>query len=167
MNWEALGAIAEFVGAAGVIASLVYLGVQIRGQNRESRLAAMHEVNVSYRESIAVVLDPELADLFVRANEDPDSLSDVESLRLIILLITMFRLWEEAHYLWTEGRLDARIWDSMASQYSTFLSTASFKRVWALRHQHFSPAFQDFVNGQEAMDYQLQPKTSTNQTDTE
>jgi hypothetical protein len=30
MSWEALGAIAEAVGAAGVIVTLVYLAVQIR-----------------------------------------------------------------------------------------------------------------------------------------
>ena len=30
MNWDAIGALAELIGAAGVIASLVYLAVQIR-----------------------------------------------------------------------------------------------------------------------------------------
>ena len=34
MNWDAIGAIAELLGAIGVIASLVYLGSQIR-QSRE------------------------------------------------------------------------------------------------------------------------------------
>ncbi len=34
MNWDAIGAIAELLGAIGVIASLVYLATQIR-QSRE------------------------------------------------------------------------------------------------------------------------------------
>ncbi len=34
MNWEAIGAIAELLGATGVIGSLVYLATQIR-QSRE------------------------------------------------------------------------------------------------------------------------------------
>jgi len=34
MNWEAIGDIAELLGAVGVIASLVYLATQIR-QSRE------------------------------------------------------------------------------------------------------------------------------------
>lgn len=34
MNWEAIGAIGETLGAAGVIATLVYLAVQIRDSNR-------------------------------------------------------------------------------------------------------------------------------------
>jgi hypothetical protein len=34
VNWDAIGAIAELLGAVGVIASLVYLATQIR-QSRE------------------------------------------------------------------------------------------------------------------------------------
>jgi hypothetical protein len=34
MNWDAIGAIAELLGAIGVIASLIYLATQIR-QSRE------------------------------------------------------------------------------------------------------------------------------------
>lgn len=37
MNWGALGAVGEVVGAAGVIASLVYLAVQIRQNTRSVR----------------------------------------------------------------------------------------------------------------------------------
>ncbi len=44
MNWDAIGAIGEIVGAAAVFASLVYLAMQILNQNRESRMSAMHDI---------------------------------------------------------------------------------------------------------------------------
>lgn len=37
MNWSALGAIAETVGGLGVILTLVYLALQIRGSNRVAK----------------------------------------------------------------------------------------------------------------------------------
>ena len=37
MNWEAIGAVGEAVGAAGVIISLLYLAVRIRGDARARR----------------------------------------------------------------------------------------------------------------------------------
>ena len=40
MNWDAIGAVGEIVGALGVIASLVYLGFQIRLNSRQIRLNA-------------------------------------------------------------------------------------------------------------------------------
>ena len=36
MNWEAIGVIAEVVGAVAVVVSLVYLAVQIRHQSRQA-----------------------------------------------------------------------------------------------------------------------------------
>ena len=46
MNWEAIGAIAELLGAFGVIASLIYLATQIRQNSRQlmgASLIAVHE----------------------------------------------------------------------------------------------------------------------------
>ncbi len=40
MNWDAIGAVGEVVGAAAVIASLVYLAVQIRQNTRAVRRAS-------------------------------------------------------------------------------------------------------------------------------
>ncbi len=43
MNWDALGAIGEIVGATAVVISVIYLAVQIRKQTVESRLSATRD----------------------------------------------------------------------------------------------------------------------------
>jgi hypothetical protein len=40
MNWDAIGAIAETLGAVGVIASLLYLSTQVRDSRRALRASA-------------------------------------------------------------------------------------------------------------------------------
>ncbi len=40
MNWDAIGAIAELLGAIGVILTLVYLATQIRQNTESSRTTA-------------------------------------------------------------------------------------------------------------------------------
>ncbi len=45
MNWEAISAIGEIVGALAVVITLVYLAIQIREQNRESRAAAIDSLS--------------------------------------------------------------------------------------------------------------------------
>lgn len=155
MNWDAIGAIGEIVGALAVVASLGYLAVQIRAQNRESRAAATHEISLGFRESVANFLDQGLVDIFLAYAEDPDSLSDGDNLRLIIGLQSIFRVWEEAFYQYQDGRLDDRIWQTMTSQYSMFLSAPAFNMAWSLRKQHFDPSFRDFVDGLEAKEYKI------------
>ena len=40
MNWEALGAIANLLAVIGVIATLIYLSIQIRQNNKQLHGAA-------------------------------------------------------------------------------------------------------------------------------
>ena len=44
MNWDAVGSVAETIGALGVILSLIYLANQIRNQNRQARLDSINEL---------------------------------------------------------------------------------------------------------------------------
>jgi len=53
MNWDAVGAIAELLGAIGVIASLVYLATQIRQSRDQMQAATCSAVPVSNCRNIA------------------------------------------------------------------------------------------------------------------
>ena len=67
MNWEAIGAIAEAVGAAGVIASLVYLGTQIRSNTRAAKAAAYEQALTGGRDiNLAVIAHSGLFETMVR-----------------------------------------------------------------------------------------------------
>ncbi len=147
MNWEAIGAVGEILGATAVVISLVYLAAQIRVQNREARLAAMHDIWESYRGAISSVGNLENAEVFVKANEDYDSLSEAERLMTISASQRVLRVFEEAYHQHREGRLDGYIWDVMVKQYAALLSSGSIGRVWELRKDFYSPDFRAFVEG--------------------
>ncbi len=146
MNWEAIGAIGEIIGAAAVVVSLIYLATQIRTQNNEARLAATHEILVGFRESLRVFTSGNTADLFAKANNDFDSLSDGEAIKLISATLQMLRLWEEAYIQNEQGHLEDRVWDGINSQYSSYLSYPALDRTWEIRGKHFDLKFQNLVN---------------------
>ena len=50
MNWDAIGAIAETLGAVGVIASLAYLAGQVRDSRRSLRASASQLTPASAKE---------------------------------------------------------------------------------------------------------------------
>ena len=62
MNWEAIGAVGEVVGAAGVIASLVYLAVQIRQNTRSVRRTSARQS--SEKNALALRALADYSDLF-------------------------------------------------------------------------------------------------------
>ncbi len=141
MNWEAIGAIGEIVGAAAVFISLVYLAGQIRNQNRESRVSAMHDISVGFRDAILPMATEDMASIFVKANEDYDSLTDVEAQRIIIIMGQFFRTWEEAFIQHQEGRLDERSWNAIMKYYIKILGAPAVKRAWDLRKEYLDNEF--------------------------
>lgn len=156
MNWDAVGAVGEIIGAAAVVISLVYLASQVRNQNREARLAAMHEFYKGFRDAIASISsDPGLADLLIRANEDYDRLTDGEALRLIAGLQRPLRVWEEAYLQNEHGRLDPRVWDTMVRQLSSLMGIHAFRKTWELRKQLFDDGFRAFVDGLENTNFRV------------
>ena len=155
MNWEAIGAIGEIIGAGAVVISLVYLGRQIQIQNRESQIAAMHEISVGFRDATAVLLNAGITEIFVRGIHDFDSLSEEDRLKLVIGLVSVYRAWEEAYIQRDLGRLDDRAWQPMLSYYTLILSSPSGRKVWDLRKDHFDPAFRAFVDDLAHANYSL------------
>jgi len=98
MDWEALGASAELIGAVAIFVSLVYLGVQIRqntemiARNMEATRLAAFERNVESgnRTRELLLLYPELGDLFIKGCRGLDALDGRERFRFTLLLRNLF-----------------------------------------------------------------------------
>ena len=155
MNWDAMGAIGEIVGAVAVVFSLVYLSLQIRNQNNESRIAAMHEISVAHRESVAAISEGNFADIFVRGIEDYESLSPPDALRVVGFVYRLFKVWEEAYFQFKAGRLEPRIWEPMTRQFAAYYSMAPFKKTWELRSEFVDSEFRAFVNSLEKVEIKM------------
>ena len=91
MNWEAVGAIAEACGAIAVIATLVYLAVQIRQNNRliEASLTESH-VNAANEISRILASEPEAANIFWDGLEKSRDSLTVEHRRRFDALLFLF-----------------------------------------------------------------------------
>ena len=64
MNWEAIGAIGEVVGAIAVIVTLVYLSIQIRSNTIATQTASRQDVARDYRQITNLHLDIKTATAF-------------------------------------------------------------------------------------------------------
>jgi hypothetical protein len=98
MNWEAIGAVGEIVGAAAVVVSLVYLAVQIRQntrqvqeQTRSHHLASLSAAGQGFLEFRASISrSQQTASVWVRGNNDLSSLADDERQQFDYLAVEFF-----------------------------------------------------------------------------
>lgn len=155
MNWEAIGAVGEIIGALAVVVSLVYLGVQIRNQNRESRSAAVHEVLEGFRTEISAFRNADLAELLKVGGDDFEALSDTEKIQFIAMIQGPFRFWEEAYLQYKDSRLSKQLWTGIHAQMRDFVSMNGTQKVWELRAHTYSEDFRSYVDGIEQGNYRL------------
>ena len=128
MNWEALGAIGEILGAFGVILTLAYLARQIRESNQAVRQAAMQEV-LSLNSQLLSQLgtDNELAALWIRGCADSGDLPDSERVQYRAQLMQLALLWERCYFLHESGNLDEWIWDDVRNGLRATMLSAGFQ----------------------------------------
>ena len=156
MDWQALSAIGEATGAVAVVISVLYLAHQIRIQSAETRLAAIHEVSVGFREGIAATfLDPQLARVFHLGKDGPEHLDPAERIQFIALVQRNWRVWEDVFYQYRDGRLNEPLWRSMERQYSALLVWPGVQWVWSIRRDFYTPEFGRYVDTVEPKDHPI------------
>ena len=119
-----------------------------------------HDLSVSFRASISHFTDGELARIFVRANEDYDSLDASEQLQMIALVAEYLRMFEEAFIQHSEGRLDNRTWESMARYLAMFMDGDCPRRIWELRGPYMDPDYQKFISSLKTSEFMFPRATS-------
>ena len=107
MNWEAIGATGEIVGAVDVILTLGYLAAQIR-QNTRTQKSAMAQATTSSRTSWYELgaSDPEITLLWTKGHARPDQMSDEERTRFIWMISRLFSTFEETFAQYQLGMVE-------------------------------------------------------------
>jgi len=119
MNWDAIGAIAELLGAIGVIASLVYLASQIRhsreqmSQNTQAlRTASYQQLFQSQEELISRgLIGPGLQQAVRLGMADFDQLSEEDAHHFTYWITPVLLGFENTHYQYRAGMLDEDRWN--------------------------------------------------------
>lgn len=150
MNWDAIGAIAEAFGAAGVIASLLYLAVQVRASTRasaiESKLASTRFSTEFYA---SLVQSPEVNDLMIRGRADLDSLSPGDYYRFSNLALLAFHYFSAGYFQWQRGALSESDWVEYMTPIRYWIRSPGGQQWWRKVGRHFfGPEFGAFVESE-------------------
>jgi len=110
MNWEAISAIAEILGAAGVIATLAYVAVQIRQNTKMARAATRQELAGQIQLLASdLVTNEGIARIFQNHIEGKE-LAPIELLRLQSRAYRDFRFFDNAFFQYSQGLLTDDEW---------------------------------------------------------
>ena len=130
MNWEAIGAIGETVGAIGVIGTLLYLAIQVRASTAATETENRVAVANGYREILTLNLDSELARAFrVGLRDYPDVPFD-SRVKFANLCGHETLLFQSVFAQYEAGQLDPETYESYLSWFASVISTPGGSNFW-------------------------------------
>jgi len=144
MNWDAVGAAAELLGAAAVLVTLIYLAIQTRNTGKVMRATAIWDSQMSFAAINETLAEGgTTSDLMYRALTDPDSLSAYERHLVHRFSRGFFQRVEAQFALYVNGILDAELWKLRCGYAQAILGNPLFKESWDLdkRNTMFTKAF--------------------------
>ena len=152
MTIAELGSLGEFISSIAVIATLLFLGFQIRQGNI---LAKRHELNAGQdqisRLRVAVATHGDLAELWADGMTAVRPLEPAEQIRFDVAvseyMFTLFHLWDRARL----GLVAEAEWDRVAATIrESILANPGGSAWWEKNRRQFDKEFQNAIDGTSA-----------------
>ena len=150
MNWDAIGAIGEIAGAIAVVASLFYVGLQVRQSSTAIRGQTFESLSTTLAElAVQTTMEPEITEVVQKAVSNQE-LTPEQDARFVAMFQANLRVVSAAHYQYALGLRDL---DQLRDlTYSTTLTINSKvgARVWGARRKHLPPDFVAYMEREAA-----------------
>ncbi len=146
LTLQDLGSLGEFVGALGVVISLIYLARQMRQNTTSVRAASFNSMTENTIRLLEHSFrDGGFADFLHRAERDPLSLSPDEMVRWDAYMTAVYRHFGNLVYQYRVGALDEQMWQSYRDTLKQHMHTRSWQTWFEQNRESFSTSLVDLV----------------------
>ena len=147
MNWDAIGAIGEIIGAGAVVLSLLYLAVQMRHNSRETQAAnrnAMAQRSTDIM--MQITTDKELTVLIQKGMVDVEGLDETELFRFDMVMYALFDSIEATFSQWQRGAVTDEDWTKRAKELGNYMARPGPRSFWDKSSGNFTESFRHLVD---------------------
>ncbi len=146
MNWDAIGAVGELLGALAVIVTLGYLAAQIRQNTRTVRSATAQAIQSAMNDAHAhIKQDSTAARIYRLGLSEPSKLDEDEQVQFSMTMYSVFAQFENIFYQLQQGTLDSAIFERHALAMEFYLQTPGGAEWWESWNGRFSEDFASFL----------------------
>lgn len=146
MNWDAIGAIAELVGALGVVASLIYLGIQLRQNSKTISEDIFQTLLNNYHGAMdSLISDPALNRIWYTGLRDLDALDKDEKIFWGTQMHAFLRRYENIVLQSQKYPVNTGVISGIQNQWHWMLNQPGAKRYWDKSYGAYSDEFVEFV----------------------
>ena len=116
MNWDALGAVGELVGAAAVVVTLLYLVKEMRLNRVAAESDSVDSLSNGLNAmNLQVANDPEMSEIFMKGFTNPNELSEIQLMRFALIGQTLINQFTTIKKHYEAGTLPESEWNTYCS----------------------------------------------------
>jgi hypothetical protein len=148
MTLQDLANFGEILGAAGVIASLVFVGWQIRANTKAARLRMHEQVTQTYLSFLGSILVDTGTFAAGLKSESPNfsDLSDAQKAYFFPTMLGLFKHYEMMYVQYSQGVMDEETWSAWSTHIRMQFHQPGTQHWWNLRKEAFTPAFRKYLD---------------------
>ncbi|MEO7504499.1 MAG: hypothetical protein ABIT69_04875 [Sphingomicrobium sp.] len=142
MNLEQASFVAQIASAVAIIASLFFVGFQLKHATAAIRGSSSQAHSGLYTALVqSIINNADFARIWSVGLTDPNALAEDEWVRFVAYASALFRLYESSRVQWQHGRLDDEHWHTIERQAVSFRQLSGMEAAWKLRCDWYSPDF--------------------------
>ena len=155
MNWDAIGAVGETLGAMGVLASLVYLVSQIRENTRSLGAASLQSVLDGFRDRFLLAhgSNGDTSEIFSKGLTSLDLLDDSEKRRFWYLMVEVYFQMQQVMHLHERGLIPEVDYEAWLKWTISLTRTPGGSEMWLQIQTLITPTIAELVNTQLQTDH--------------
>ncbi|PHS21396.1 MAG: hypothetical protein COA85_13105 [Robiginitomaculum sp.] len=146
MTLEQAYLIAQILASVAVVISLIFVGLQLRHNSEQMRIAASAGYYEIYRDHMSGAMNEEWTTLFIKGFKEFESLTLVQRTRLFANYAVVTRGYQVLHYQASKKVFDDELWENTQNHLADLLLSQAYLHFWTTRKHHFNPSFQAFVD---------------------
>jgi len=146
MALQNLANLAEIVAVLGLIASLIYVGRQVRQNTVQMKVGASSDrLGMFTSMWLRIADDREYAKLVYNGDSGYSSLDDIDKMRLQALHISGLSMWSHLFDLHQQTLLSDDAWKEQLMDIETLGRRQDVRDAWNMNKARFSAPFQEFL----------------------
>jgi hypothetical protein len=153
MNWDAIGAIGQIVGAVLVGITLIYLALQLRQNTSSIKASTFLAISTSMGSTMEVLaIHSDLAPLLIKAQSGLEELSPADRARFGFIMVMAFRRVETVVVQRHLGFIDPELTEGFERSALSVLGSKGARQWWDGAKGAFSKLFAAWVDEKIAAD---------------
>ena len=149
MNWDALGAVGELLGAVLVGTTLIYLAFQLRQNTKALTSSTFQAVSSNMAQNMEFFAsDPTISALLVKSQDGLGELTAEERARFGYVMAMAFRRIETVFVQRSLGFIDARLTEGFERSAISAFASGGAREWWKASKRAFSDDFASWIDQQ-------------------